>query len=201
MFDKSAHKIIFTGPVGSGKSTAINAISDTPVISTEEQASDDVQHRKQTTTVALDYGMIKLSMGENIHLYGTPGQERFNFMWDILVNNAIGIIILVDNANSDPLSDLSFFLKTFNEFLSNSAIAIGITRTDLSGGPKLSDYRRILKEFDINPPLFEVDGRKKDEVSMLIQALLFSLDQSFNESDDADEEDDDELNLELDFEI
>ncbi len=181
MFDKSAHKIIFTGPVGSGKSTAINAISDVPVISTEELATDDVKNRKKTTTVALDYGMIKLGMGENIHLYGTPGQERFNFMWEILVNNAIGIIILVDNANTDPLGDLSYFLKAFNEFISNSTIAIGITRTDLGGGPSLKDYHRVLRDFNINPPLFEVDGRKKSDISMLIQALLFSLDQSINE--------------------
>lgn len=182
MFDQNAHKIIFTGPVGSGKSTAINAISDTPVISTEEIATDDVKNRKEKTTVALDYGMIKLGQGENIHLYGTPGQERFSFMWDILVNNAIGIIILVDNANKDPLDDLKFFLTTFNDFISNSAIAIGVTRTDLGGGPVLKDYRQILKEHDINPPLFEVDGRKKSDISMLIQALLFSLDQSFSET-------------------
>ena len=182
MFDKSAHKIIFTGPVGSGKSTAISAISDIPVISTEELATDDVKNRKETTTVALDYGMIKLPMGENIHLYGTPGQERFNFMWDILTDNAIGIIILVDNANTDPLADLAFFLKTFKKFITNHAIAIGITRTDLNGTTALPDYRRILKEFDINPPLFEVDGRKNADISMLIQALLFSLDQSFDEA-------------------
>lgn len=182
MFDKSAHKIIFSGPVGSGKSTAINAISDVPVISTEQVATDDVKNRKETTTVALDYGMIKLGDGENIHIYGTPGQERFNFMWDILVENAIGVIILVDNANTDPLGDLSFFLNNFKNFISNSAIAIGVTRTDLNGGPLLSDYRRILKEFNFNPPIFEVDGRKKSEISMLIQALLFSVDQSISES-------------------
>lgn len=197
MFDKSTHKIIFTGPVGAGKSTAINAISDSPVISTEELATDDVQFRKKTTTVALDYGMIKLDIGENIHLYGTPGQERFNFMWDILVNNAIGIIILVDNAKPEPLNDLSFFLNSFKEFLTNNAVAVGITRTDLGGGPKLADYRRVLKEFGINPPLFEVDGRKKNEVSMLVQALLFSLDQSFEEA----EVDEDDLNIEVDLSL
>jgi signal recognition particle receptor subunit beta len=182
MFDKSAHKIIFSGPVGSGKSTAINAISDVPVISTEQAATDDVKNRKETTTVALDYGMIKLGEGENIHIYGTPGQERFNFMWDILVENAIGVIILVDNANTDPLGDLSFFLNNFKDFINNSAIAIGITRTDLPGGPMIADYRRILKEFNFNPPIFEVDGRKKSEISMLIQALLFSVDQSITDS-------------------
>lgn len=182
MFDKNAHKIIFTGPVGSGKSTAINSISDMPVISTEQLATDHVKERKETTTVALDYGMIKLGDGENIHLYGTPGQERFNFMWDILIDNAIGIIILVDSANTSPLEDLSFFLETFKEFINNNAVAVGITRTDLGGGPFISDYHRVLKDFGINPPVFEVDGRKKSDISMLIQALLFSLDQSFNET-------------------
>lgn len=182
MFDKSAYKIIFTGPVGAGKSTAINSISDMPVISTEQVATDDVKNRKETTTVALDYGMIKLDDGENIHLYGTPGQERFNFMWDILVNNAIGIVILVDSANTDPLGDLSFFLKSFESFIKANPIAIGITRTDIGQGPFISDYHRILKDFDLNPPIFEVDGRKKSDISMLIQALLFSLDQSFEET-------------------
>lgn len=181
MFDKSAHKIIFTGPVGAGKTTAINAISDMPVISTEQVATDHVKDRKETTTVAMDYGMIRLDEGENIHLYGTPGQERFNFMWDILIENAIGIVILVDNANTDPLGDLSFFLQNFEKFIGNNAVVVGITRTDLPGGPRLKDYHRLLKDFNFNPAVFEVDGRKQNEVSMLIQALLFSVDQSINE--------------------
>lgn len=184
MFDKSAHKIIFTGPVGAGKSTAIGAISDVPVITTEQMATDQVKERKETTTVAMDYGMIKLDDSVNIHLYGTPGQERFNFMWEILVTNAIGIVILVDNANDDPLSDLEFFLNSFSEYMNNSAIVVGITRTDLGGGPKLSDYRRVLKSFNFNPAVFEVDARKQNEVSMLIQALLFSVDQSIEQAEE-----------------
>lgn len=181
MFDKSAHKIIFTGPVGSGKSTAINAISDIPVVSTEQVATDEVSNRKQTTTVALDYGMIKLENGENIHLYGTPGQSRFDFMWDILVNNAIGVVILVDNANPAPLEDLQFFLASFRSFIENRAIVVGITRTDISAAAGVEDYQRVLREYDLNPAVFEVDARRENEVSMLIQALLFSVDQSINE--------------------
>lgn len=181
MFDKSVSKIIFTGPVGAGKTTAIKSLSDTPVISTEQRATDQVKNRKETTTVAMDYGMIKLDHGESIHLYGTPGQERFNFMWEILVENALGVVILVDSANQDPLGDLSFFLKTFSQFIKSKAIVVGITRTDLPGVHKLADYHRILKEYGFNPPLFEVDGRKQREVCMLVQALLFSVDQSIAE--------------------
>lgn len=79
----SNHKIIFTGPVGTGKTTAISSISDSPVIRTDEQASDMTKDRKQETTVAMDYGVMILGDNERIHLYGTPGQERFSFMWDI----------------------------------------------------------------------------------------------------------------------
>ncbi len=73
----SNYKIIFTGPVGAGKTTAISSLSDIPVLGTDEMASDMTVHRKQTTTVAMDYGLMKLDAGERIHLYGTPGQERF----------------------------------------------------------------------------------------------------------------------------
>ncbi len=182
MFDKSASKIIFTGPVGAGKSTAINAISDTPVISTEQKATDAVKQRKETTTVAMDYGVIRLDEGENIHLYGTPGQTRFNFMWEILVTNALGIVVLVDSANKNPLGDLDFFLNSFSHFIQNKAIVVGITRTDLPGKHNLDDYHRVLKEHHYNPPIFEVDARKKNDISILIQALLFSVDQSLEET-------------------
>jgi len=182
MFDKNVSKIVFTGPVGAGKSTAINAISDTPVISTEQLATDEVKDRKQTTTVAMDYGILKLEHGESIHLYGTPGQQRFNFMWEILVENALGVIILVDSANTDPLGDLDFFLNNFSQYIKDKAIAVGLTRTDLPNQHTLNEYHQLLKKYNLNPPIFEVDARKKREVSMLVQALLFSSDQSLEET-------------------
>ncbi|MEE9356953.1 MAG: ATP/GTP-binding protein [Sedimenticolaceae bacterium] len=84
----SNYKIIFTGPVGARKTTAINAVSDTPVIMTDEVASDMTRTRKKSTTVAMDYGVMNLGSGERVHLYGTPGQERFNFMWDHYLQKA-----------------------------------------------------------------------------------------------------------------
>ena len=76
----SQYKIIFTGPVGAGKTTAITSISDVPLIKTDEAASDMTKQRKAETTVAMDYGIMNLKDNEKIHLYGTPGQERFDFM-------------------------------------------------------------------------------------------------------------------------
>ena len=68
------HKILFAGPVGAGKTTAIASISDIPVVQTEAKATDDVAMRKANTTVAMDYGTLNLDGVAKIHLYGTPGQ-------------------------------------------------------------------------------------------------------------------------------
>ncbi|MDO9238739.1 MAG: ATP/GTP-binding protein, partial [Methylicorpusculum sp.] len=113
----SQFKILFTGPVGAGKTTAINSISDVPPIKTDAAASDMTKARKPSTTVAMDYGLIHLAGGEKIHLYGTPGQERFDFMWDILVTGGIGLILLLDNTRSDPFQDMKFFLDAFGKFI------------------------------------------------------------------------------------
>ena len=107
----SQYKIIFTGPVGAGKTTAINSISDLPPIKTDASASDMAKYRKASTTVALDYGVMNLPGGEKLHLYGTPGQERFDFMWDILVTGGIGLVLLLDNTRADPFQDMRFFFR------------------------------------------------------------------------------------------
>jgi len=170
------YKIIFTGPVGAGKTTAITAISDIAPFSTEQTATDETKNKKELTTVAMDYGSMRLDNGETLHLYGTPGQERFNFMWDLLTDGSLGVIIMLDDANPAPLDDLKAFVSAFNEFTQNNAVAIGITRMELRKGLKLEDYQATLTKLDMNVPVFEVDARQHDDVMMLVQALLYSLD-------------------------
>ncbi len=177
----SNFKIIFTGPVGAGKTTAINAISDTPPVKTDAAASDMTKSRKQSTTVAMDYGILNLSDGERIHLYGTPGQERFDFMWDILTNGGIGLVLLLDNSRDDPFSDLKFFLKSFKSFIDETAFVIGVTQMDLKATPRIEDYHMHLRGSGYNPPIFAVDGREKNDISILVQSLLYSLDPGIEE--------------------
>ena len=169
-------KIVFTGPVGAGKTTAIATLSDDAPISTNESATDMTQKRKSETTVAMDYGTMKLDGREKIHLYGTPGQERFNFMWDILTNNALGVIILVDNTRPDPIKDMLFFINTFRAIIDETALAVGITQTDRSVLPRIEKYQDKLKELHLRAAIFEVDAREYRDVSMLVQSLLFSID-------------------------
>ncbi len=172
----SNYKIIFSGPVGAGKTTAISALSDTPIISSNEQATDMTRERKRETTVAMDYGIMKLDGDERIHLYGTPGQERFNFMWEILVEGGIGLILLLNNNRPDPFKDLKFFLESFEDFITDTAVAIGVTRMDEAQTPSLEDYHEYLETENRKFPVFEVDARERADVSLLVEALLYSLD-------------------------
>lgn len=170
------HKIIFTGPVGAGKTTAISTISDIDVVQTEARASDDVALRKANTTVAMDYGTLNLDGGLKVHLYGTPGQERFSFMWDILTLGGLGLVLLIDNTREDPLEDLEFYLKSFTRFIDKSAVVIGVTRMDARPRPGLDSFRSKLQELGIKAPVFEVDARDRGDVKIMLLGLLAMLD-------------------------
>jgi signal recognition particle receptor subunit beta len=165
-------KIIFTGPMGAGKTTAISAISEIPPIATEVPCTDEDKSRKETTTVAMDYGYITLEDGTRIHLYGTPGQERFSYMWPILTKGGIGLIILLDNARPNPLADLIFYLDAFHDFIEQTAAVIGITRLDVTNQVMIEDYSNKLLERGQIFPVFEVDARQANDIKILIHALL-----------------------------
>ncbi len=173
------HKIIFTGPVGSGKTTSISSVSDIMVVGTEAKASDEVAQRKASTTVAMDYGILNLADGKRVHLYGTPGQERFDFMWEILSEGAMGFVILIDSVRPDPLGDLDTYLKAFGKSIAKSgnAVVVGVTRTEVNRqSGLLGRFHERLAASSLNVPVFEVDGRQREDVKQLLLALLSLID-------------------------
>lgn len=172
----SNHKIIFTGPVGAGKTTAIATLSDIPPVCTDEVASDMTRGNKSETTVAMDYGVMNLDGGERLHLFGTPGQERFDFMWDILVEGGVGLVLLINNNAKDPFRDLHFFLNAFDKFINETRVVIGITRMDEDQHPAIDEYHQQLEKTKHNVPVFEVDARERRDIALLIEALLYTLD-------------------------
>lgn len=169
-------KIIFTGPVGAGKTTAIAAISDIPPVRTEARATDATRQLKANTTVAMDYGVLNLGDGRKVHLYGTPGQARFDFMWEILTQKGIGLVLLVDNRRDDPLEDMRHYLEAFRDFICDRAVVIGVTGMDVKPRPGLYSYHTRLAEMGMKPPLFEVDARRREDVKVMLLALLAMLD-------------------------
>jgi len=170
-----AYKIVFSGSMGAGKTTAIGAVSDIPPVTTDVMNTDTTQHVKATTTVGIDYGEVDLDHGEKLLLYGTPGQERFDYMWEILARRALGIIILVDNSRPDPVADLNRFLDVFEPFSDEGAIVIGIGRTEAHPQPKVEDYYREVEKRKLVLPIFAADVRRKKDVLLLLNALLSTL--------------------------
>lgn len=179
MIPQQVDKIIFTGPVGAGKTTAITAISDAPPVHTDVGMSEAGPSGKSTTTVAMDYAFISLDNGQRVHLYGTPGQSRFDFMWEILCRDGIGLVLLIDNSSPDPLADMDFYLDAFAAFIAETGVVIGITRMDVANRVSLDDYQSRLHARGQIHPLFEVDARSSQDVKILVHALLAVL--SFKE--------------------
>lgn len=177
------NKIIFAGPVGAGKTTAVKSVSDILVVGTEERASDEARLRKETTTVAMDYGVLNLDDGSKVHLYGTPGQDRFSFMWEILSDGAMGFVIMIDAVRPDPIADLELYVGAFQGLIAkcNGAAVIGVTRTELVPENRLlCQINNKLCAMQLNLPVFEVDARERKDVKQLLLALLAFLDPSTN---------------------
>ena len=174
---KTQYKIVFAGPVGSGKTTAIQSLSDIEVVSTEANASDDVKKIKKTTTVAMDYGVMKLGNGDQVRLYGAPGQKRFDFMWDILTENALGLVVLINAKATDPMAELRVYLDAFRTLIDATSVVVGVTHTDTQVDIAV---RRRLSEgmvgMGIPACVMDVDARSRPDMAMLVKALLFSID-------------------------
>jgi signal recognition particle receptor subunit beta len=164
-------KIVFTGTMGAGKTTAIAAISDRAPVMTDVQNTDPGS-AKPLTTVGLDYGEVTLEGGEHLRLFGTPGQSRFDFLWRILARNALGLVILVDNTRPDPLADLQVYLDGFGEEIARMPCVIGVGRTGERPSPGADDYADHLARRNLLLPVLEVDVRRRDDVLLLVDTLL-----------------------------
>mgnify|MGYP003572132082 FL=1 len=165
-------KIIFTGPVGAGKTTAIAAISDEPPVSTDVMCTGDEKAIKQTTTVAMDYSYIRLEDGTRIHLYGTPGQERFDFMWRILAKGGLGLVLLINIDHPDPVAQMEFYLDAFADFIEQTGVVIGITRIGVEDQADVADFQTRFIDRGQIFPVFPIDVRNSDDVAVLVHALL-----------------------------
>ncbi|MDR2016154.1 MAG: ATP/GTP-binding protein [Burkholderiales bacterium] len=165
------YKLLFAGGMGVGKTTAISAISEIPPVSTDVANSDREAFDKALTTVTLDYGRITLPSGDRLRLYGIPGQKRFSFMWAMLEQGAMGIVLLADASRPDPFAELEVFLKAFSKLLRTGRAVLGIGRLPKKRGA-LDKYVAKLARRKIKIPVFSVDVRDKKDVLLLLDALF-----------------------------
>ncbi len=169
-------KLIFTGPVGAGKTTAIRSVSNLIYKDSDVKVSNDSGVRKAKTTVAMDNGVLQIGRDEQVHLYGTPGQGRFRFMLDVLVNgiakDCIGLVIFIDNARNYPFRDLMYYLKEVKHLLSTKRLVVAVTHVDVRPSPTLNDYRVWLNRRSISAFVTQIDARKERDVLKIVGVLL-----------------------------
>ncbi|HSV46504.1 MAG TPA: GTP-binding protein [Ramlibacter sp.] len=168
------HKILFTGTTGAGKTTAIGRVSEIPPLSTDVRNTDPGIAKAMTTT-GLDYGELTLDNGEKLRLYGTPGQKRFDFMWKILARGALGLVILIDNSQPDPLADLDLYLDGFSGLIGEAACVVAVGRLETGTWPSLERYCEHLERRGVLCPVLPIDVREREQVVQLLELLLIQL--------------------------
>lgn len=107
------YKIVITGPFNAGKSQFVKTISEIAVVSTERKITRQEPGMKAQTTVAMDYGRVKLDE-VTLHLHGTPGQARFDFMWAILTKEMNGFVVVVDSTDPGSAEEAREIIKIFS---------------------------------------------------------------------------------------
>jgi signal recognition particle receptor subunit beta len=176
----TALKVAVVGPVGVGKTTLVTSVSEIRPLTTEESMSagrDNVTGpaHKDTTTVAMDFGRISLSESLVLYLFGTPGQDRFWFLWDGLVTGALGAVVLVDVRRLAESFDVL-------ERLEKRSVAFIVAANQFPGAPvhPVPDLRAAL-DLPESVPIMYFDARDRAscrEVLLTMARYLLSLAES-----------------------
>lgn len=163
-------KVLVTGPFGAGKTTFIQTISEIAVVSTERQVSHHTDGTKGSTTVAMDFGRITVADDLALYLFGTPGQERFDFMWEILAEGMLGFVLLADCSRDASLDEARRILDFFTD---TADVPYVVAANKVDGDPEAATaaVRERLKLAD-HVPVLAIDARDREDVKTTLLVLL-----------------------------
>ncbi len=167
-------KFVIAGGFGVGKTTFVGSISEVPPLRTEAvmtTAGSDFDDRslvptKATTTVAMDFGRITIDQSLVLYLFGTPGQDRFGFMWDDLIRGALGAVVIVDTRRlDDSYPAIDYFERRQMPFV--------VAVNHFEGAPvyPVEEVRYALNVAD-GIPLLDCDARDRESVKVCLISLL-----------------------------
>jgi len=166
-------KMVITGPFSAGKTEFIRSVSEIDVVTTERKISSDAERVKEETTVAMDFGRITVDDELVLYLFGTPGQRRFDFMWEILSEGMLGFIVLVDSVRPETFREAKHILEIFRGY-SATPYVVAANKQDLPDAWPPEDLRialKIPKEIKV----LSCVARDKESVKNVLLELLYSI--------------------------
>ena len=169
-------KIVITGPFAAGKTTLIKTISEVAIVGTERDVTDDTKSVKQRTTVAMDFGRLTFADDLSLFLFGTPGQRRFEVMWEILSEGMIGFILLVNAADERSVEEGSHILDQFRQY-ADVPYVIGVSHLDEQPDAPEVVFGRVRQALEV-PETVEViacDPREREDVKSLMLHILMGV--------------------------
>jgi small GTP-binding protein len=171
--------MVITGAVNSGKTQFIRTISEIEVVSTERRTTDDTRLVKRETTVAMDFGRISVAEDLVLHMFGTPGQQRFDFMWEILSEGMLGLVVLVDSARPETFRETLRIVDFFTSFRETPYVVVA-NKQDLENAWSPDELRlalRLPEEVKVLPCV----ATTRPSVKRVLLELLYLVLQSADE--------------------
>jgi uncharacterized protein len=165
--------MVVTGPFNAGKTEFIQSVSEINVVSTERKISSESERVKETTTVAMDFGRITVDQDLVLYLFGTPGQKRFDFMWEILSEGMLGFIVTVDSTRPETFREARSILETFRAYAPTPYV-VAANKQDLPDAWELEDIRLALR-LSPNVKLLPCVATSKETVKSVLLELLYSI--------------------------
>ena len=166
-------KMVVTGPFNAGKTEFISSVSEIEVVSTEKKISAISEKVKETTTVAMDFGRITVDEDLVLYLFGTPGQKRFDFMWEILSEGMLGSVVMIDSTRPETFPEARSILETFRAYAPTPYV-VTANKQDMEDAWDIGDMRIALRlSADVKMlPCVAVD---KETVKNCLLELLYSI--------------------------
>ena len=167
-------KMVVTGPFSAGKTEFIRSVSEIDVVSTERKISSAREKTvKESTTVAMDFGRITVDDDLVLYLFGTPGQRRFDFMWEILSEAMLGFVVMVDSTRPETFREARSNLETFRAYAPTPYV-VAANKQDLSDAWEVEDMRHALR-LDSKVKLVPCTATDRDSVKSTLLELLYSI--------------------------
>jgi len=166
-------KMVVTGPFNAGKTEFIQSVSEIDVVSTERRISSEAEKVKQTTTVAMDFGRITVDDNLVLYLFGTPGQRRFDFMWEILSEGMLGFIVMVDSTRPETFREARNILETFRAYAPTPYV-VAANKQDKEEAWDIDDMRIALR-LDPKVKFLPCVATDKETVKTVLLELLYSI--------------------------